>query len=258
MSIQWTHEDARRWAAFSGDYNPIHFERAAAQATGAEDVTVHGMRAMWDLKQRLAGLWRNSTADWLHCGIRLRQPLVVERPYQLSVQAGARGIRGGICHPQTDDWCFKARLEAKRPVFDASSTLHPRELTPSSGETHYPLAKKDWCYVDALLFKFIVDAPESMEIVHRVLPELSAQTLGDLFLQLPVVQTHHDIWFQPPLLTSPVVPTTLQAAMLPSLVMGDRQNGFILQMSAGCIAQGNIVMATAVTLKTWPVASNHQ
>lgn len=254
--MRWTPEDALRWAIFSGDHNPIHFEREAAKSAGAADVTVHGMRAMWDLKQRMAQLWQDATVSDLHCGVRLRQPLLVDTPYALTSVSDTKGIRGEICHLPTGQCCFSGRLEGKANPFSVAADKLIRQLNTEEAMS-YPLSRRDWCYLDALLFKLIVDAPESMDVVHHVLPELNAQTLGEVFLQLPVVQTHHDIWLEHDLLVSSELPSVLYGAPLPSLVMGDRQNGFILQMRAACLSEGKTVMTTAVTLKTWPVAASN-
>lgn len=42
--LRYTLADARQWAAFSGDDNPIHFDLAAARAMGDGRLSVHGMR----------------------------------------------------------------------------------------------------------------------------------------------------------------------------------------------------------------------
>ena len=44
--LHYTLADARQWAAFSGDENPIHFDLAAAREMGAGQLSVHGMRAL--------------------------------------------------------------------------------------------------------------------------------------------------------------------------------------------------------------------
>ena len=49
--LRYTLADAQQWAAFSGDENPIHFDYAAARAMGAGQLSVHGMRALLDVKR---------------------------------------------------------------------------------------------------------------------------------------------------------------------------------------------------------------
>ena len=47
-SVQYTLADANRWAEFSGDYNPIHFDLEQARLRG-EGLRVHGMRALLEI-----------------------------------------------------------------------------------------------------------------------------------------------------------------------------------------------------------------
>jgi 3-hydroxybutyryl-CoA dehydratase len=41
-----TREDILRFADFTGDHNPVHIDRAAAQAAGFDDIIAHGMLVM--------------------------------------------------------------------------------------------------------------------------------------------------------------------------------------------------------------------
>lgn len=83
----------RRWADFSGDYNPIHFERQAARALGAADVIVHGMIGAVLAFQRL---WDDDRANGQVIGVRtltakLRHPIVVDEALRLVVKRGRQG-----------------------------------------------------------------------------------------------------------------------------------------------------------------------
>ncbi|MBW9352398.1 hypothetical protein FHD02_12435 [Citrobacter sp. EC_71] len=256
--LRWSAEDARQWAIFSGDENPIHFDNDAAITTGANGITVHGMRSMWHLKQALAEMSPlSSEEEGVHCAIRLRSPILIERDYCLKMKSGADCARGEIIDANSSAVCFSGKLsKSPRPVFDEAG-LAPRLILGRLQKSSYPLPGYDWCFLDALLFRMIVDAPESMEVVHRVLPELPAKTLGDVFVQLPIVQTHHDVWLPEYLLRQTWGEQDIEGAILPSLVMGDRQSGFILQMSAACLQQQKLIMSTTVTLKIWPLVNRN-
>lgn len=54
FNYHYSLNDAERWAEFSGDYNPIHFDLQQAQHLGQVQLTVHGMRAMLDIKYQLS------------------------------------------------------------------------------------------------------------------------------------------------------------------------------------------------------------
>ncbi len=108
--LRWSVEDALKWAVFSGDKNPIHFDQRVATSTGAEGITVHGMRAMWHLKQALAGGWSFSDENrGLQCAIRLRNPLIVAREYDVTVTTGCDFARGEIVDSVTGSICFREK-----------------------------------------------------------------------------------------------------------------------------------------------------
>ncbi|MBO1916418.1 MaoC family dehydratase [Providencia rettgeri] len=50
-TLRYTLEDAKQWASFSGDDNPIHFDLEWVKAKGGDQLSVHGMRALLDVKQ---------------------------------------------------------------------------------------------------------------------------------------------------------------------------------------------------------------
>lgn len=90
MIFNYTLSDAQRWAAFSGDYNPIHFDLQHAQRFGQQALTVHGMRAMLDIKYQLStGLLPCLPAtDFLRFNTRLRQPVLCNTPTPCNLSKG--------------------------------------------------------------------------------------------------------------------------------------------------------------------------
>ncbi|STV87008.1 MaoC like domain [Klebsiella michiganensis] len=84
--LHYTLADAQQWAAFSGDENPIHFDLAAARQMGAGQLSVHGMRALLDVKRDAhSRLYRPER--YVKCQVRLRRPNMVR--YRLAVNARA-------------------------------------------------------------------------------------------------------------------------------------------------------------------------
>lgn len=54
MPLHYTLSDAHGWAGFSGDYNPVHFDASWAKKQGAAHLSVHGMRALLDVKAAIS------------------------------------------------------------------------------------------------------------------------------------------------------------------------------------------------------------
>jgi acyl dehydratase len=86
--------DLVRYAAATGDFNPIHFDHDAARAAGLPGIVVHGLlMAAWAL-QVAAGI--SGMIDPLTTArIRFRHPLPVGRPAAVAGSVGAVAADGG-------------------------------------------------------------------------------------------------------------------------------------------------------------------
>jgi acyl dehydratase len=82
----------RRWAEFSGDFNPIHFDESAARALGAPTVVAHGMIGVTVVFQRLWDAVSNSTANggW-KLSAKLRKPILSGECVQVQIKEAERG-----------------------------------------------------------------------------------------------------------------------------------------------------------------------
>lgn len=90
MPLHYGHQDASRWAAFSGDYNPVHFDEAWVKARGGHALSVHGMRALLDVKRFISP--PADSAPFLKCTVRLRRPLWRDTAYSLMREASERVV----------------------------------------------------------------------------------------------------------------------------------------------------------------------
>ncbi|MGD0677114.1 MAG: MaoC family dehydratase [Polyangiaceae bacterium] len=130
----------RRWAQFSGDYNPIHFEKQAARALGAADVVAHGMIGAVLAFQRL---WDDEPAIGDDAGARtlqarLRHPIVVDEALRLVVKRGRHGASCSLIGP--DDL---VRVGATlRPAADNQPVVVHPDL-PRYKLARYALASTD-------------------------------------------------------------------------------------------------------------------
>jgi MaoC like domain len=69
--------DAEQWAAFSGDYNPIHFEMARARSFGSDRLIVHGMVALMPVRFLISDHFGSAGGDdkWWRMKSVFRQPV---------------------------------------------------------------------------------------------------------------------------------------------------------------------------------------
>jgi hypothetical protein len=267
MNLNYTLRDAEEWAAFSGDYNPIHFDLQYVRKMGLEQLSVHGMRAMLDMKRLLsvALLADVSAQDCYVFTSRMRKPVLCQTPYHLQISGSGTSVNGKLLASDTQESCFSSKLApAQALVLEACAQEHA--LTVSEVMTlaqQFPGEATDitqtWSFLDALLFQLLVKSPETLATLRRVLPELHATTLIDVFAQIPVVQTHHETHFDGRLFIPNRhfhIEECLHYAIQPMLIMGDKNNGFVLRTVIQARTQQQPLITTAVTLKTWPLAVN--
>lgn len=267
MNLNYSLRDAEEWAAFSGDYNPIHFDLQHVRQMGLEQLSVHGMRAMLDMKRHLSATLLASApqADFYAFCARMRQPVLCQTPYHLQIAGNGAPVSGKLLDSTTQEICFTGKLTlAQPPVLAVDATEHALTVAEvmELGQ-RFPGdvtdATQTWSFFDALLFQLLVKSPETLATLTTALPELAAATLIDVFAQIPVVQTHHETHFSARLFTAGAslhLEERLHYAVQPMLIMGDKNSGFVLRaVIQARIGQQPLIM-TAVTLKTWPLAAN--
>lgn len=268
LNYNYSLSDAERWAEFSGDYNPIHFDLQHAQHLGLPQLTVHGMRAMLDIKHQLstALLTALPEADFLRFNARLRQPVLCHTPYQLQLSQTQGQVSGNLQDSSNNESCFNGKLRSA-PALVQTDIEHWAILPADDvhqlsqqfpGDTSQPA--ECWGFFDALLFKLLIAAPQTLATAKQVLPGIQAETLIDVFQQVPVIQTHHDVHFSTDLLRTNnpylFVRCALHYAIEPTLIVGNPDDGWVLRSAISARSAIGPLITTAVTLKTWPLAAH--
>lgn len=255
-TLVYTLDDAHRWAAFSGDYNPVHFDLTR----GEGPLTIHGMRALLDVKSALNV--PDSDAPWLKCTVRMRRPLHYGTSYSL-IQDSRKAAAMNVIDPLDAQTCLSCQLTAQESLAasepDSVSTLDTDALARLE-QAFTPLLARasQWQFLDALLFRHLIHdaALLRQEAIAASLP--AGATLDAIFSQCQVVQTHQELVFDRRLL-APWMPGTftypLDVGVLPALVVGDVQRGAVVRIAAA-IRQGNIHISNAITLKISQLATH--
>ncbi|MCS3430267.1 MaoC family dehydratase [Klebsiella sp. BIGb0407] len=264
-TLPYTLTDAQQWAAFSGDNNPIHFSLEAARAMGGSKLSVHGMRALLDVKRAVqTGLPHSlmDTKGYLKCQVRLRKPLWCETDWQLTPGVAKNRIlaSASVSHSHSDDVCMSCQmslaaapepLQGKQPGKITAETL-------LSLQSHFSKAWPDlglWQFLDALLFRQLIcdSALLRQENIAALLGQEDT-SLQQIFTHYPVLQTHQEVVFDTRLLEQqlPVSPESLSLWLLPSLVVGEIEQGAIVRIAA-CAQLNDLVMTNVVTLKVGPI-----
>lgn len=266
MIFNYTVNDAARWAKFSGDYNPIHFDLQHAQHFGQKQLTAHGMRVMLDIKNQLslALLPSELNADFLYFNVRLRQPILCDNVYQLQLSHSKGLVRGKLLDINNGESCFSCKLRngpILMPVQKANWTVISAESIYQFSQLFFDNITeptKCWVFFDALLFKVLVASPETLAIAKQVLPNIQADSLIDLFKYIPIIQTHHDVHFSTELLYADpglYIQNKLQYTIEPTLIVGNAKDGWLLRSSIQARLDSGLLITTTVTLKTWLLAN---
>ena len=125
MSSSLVHFDAmdlQTWAGFSGDYNPIHFDRDAARALGASELIVHGMLPILASQALLHREHLEQTSGWHTLRLRLARPLLLGETAVL------------VCRPTNEGTAFSMTREGPEPVLLMGGQARPSEPLVSLDE----------------------------------------------------------------------------------------------------------------------------
>lgn len=198
------------WAAFSGDYNPIHFDPAFARsAIGSEGTVVHGMLAMLALKQAVSE--RPWTGDgWLQWTGMLKQAMPSQLDYAVHLSdAGAdTKVRFRLHSPGDTE---KRILGHCAPVaFDAAPYRTPPRHALAGADVRerlerfaqaFPAATSCWVAVDALIFAEYIQRHSIETFRDDIVRHFGAEMELDFGkAALLTMQTHHRCIFRTALL----------------------------------------------------------
>lgn len=162
--IQFSPGEVERWAAFSGDYNPIHFStETARRLVGDDGPFIHGMLAMLPLKRaftdNLMHMEEGGTWRW-HA--QLRRPMPIAGQYRLVSQRQANGSARYELRTAIDNERFITAIAAPQAAFPAVEgpgefLLDPQAVSDLNRCSPIcPHIRSNWIGLDALLFQCYV------------------------------------------------------------------------------------------------------
>lgn len=198
--------DIERWANFSGDRNPIHFNRHAASRLGAADVIVHGMIPAL-MAQSVAYQSREpSPGGWTQSSVRMQRPVQCGQSLQFNARPTSDGLRFGLCNTQDGASHLSGRLTstttqpgptAETPIARVAVSPHSFILDDTTTRARmdacgqvFPMVRAPWLRLSAVLFsEFLTRIVPALQVAAR--QQLEAGQLERGF----VVQTYQSIRF---------------------------------------------------------------
>lgn len=198
MMISYSGQDLEQWAAFSGDYNPVHFDDDVARSVGMPGRIVHGMLAMLTMKGHVP----ITQGGHSRVSFSIKKPMTLASQYKTTLDAGSlathvyltdiaeqeRYIRCKYkaikddCFVDNDlkrHWVPEARLQRKRAAFQAI----------------FQDVQQAWSFYDALIFNEYMDSinqsPHSLaSALRELMPE---RVRPEMLEEAVVIHVFHDI-----------------------------------------------------------------
>jgi hypothetical protein len=185
MRLSFSGDDIEKWARFSYDRNPIHFDPEAARRLNVDDVVVHGMLALLPVKQELCGLSKPGDTNWSGFKALLKAPVLRDTLIALSVNDQAPRLRFRLesCPPNSEHMIGNMRKVAA-PQWRSRAPVHI--IQPAQVSERLQVFREAfgpgysaWVQLDALVFGHFIR--------HQI---------GDLFNRLEIASTPGDAKYQ--------------------------------------------------------------
>lgn len=261
-TLRYTLKDAQQWASFSGDDNPIHFDLEWVKAKGGDQLSVHGMRALLDVKQfaseslnrQLLTSQEVLQPEFIKCVVRLRNPLWNDKNYDLV----ARNKAGSVVLLSSDEQqnCLTCQLSATHPpvLNEIANEIMISTAEMAKLQSMFSVFSNEmyeWQFIDAILFWYLIHDSSlfTQKEISQWLP--AGSTLQGIFSRYPIVQTHQEVIFDRELLTKWLPVTSLEPIylrILPALVIADSENGRLVSISMAARYKEKIIN-NSITLK---------
>lgn len=152
MIKQFSHNDIKQWADFSGDHNKVHFDRDIALKNGLKDIIVQGMLVMMDAKLKYVPHIKADTC----INFYLKQPVYVNEQVHYQFIERNNKFSCKILDKEQEVITSKAS-HIEQPIFDTpankidiGSDFFRKQVDLFRQE--YPHIRSNWLLIDALLF----------------------------------------------------------------------------------------------------------
>lgn len=161
MDVCFRQDDLEKWARFSGDYNPIHFdEQVAIGGFGLDGVVVHGMLALMPLK---GGVSRTNwgAGGWVRWWAILKRAIPLKSGFAISMDALSPNEKARFSLSEAGSGTKNIIGGCSTTEFDASEyPSTPRHYVESKQfqdkfkefSQNYPEVDGLWVFLDALIF----------------------------------------------------------------------------------------------------------
>lgn len=255
ITLKYNAEDGSKWANFSGDRNPIHFDLAAAQEINQPALVVHGMRVLLDINDHLLPLLEAPAGIQdrvFHLTARFQAPLLCDVDYQLLTQQREKNHTFKIVHPETNKIFIRGYIGhahfSLAGDYLLSKTI-PHELQ-SEARSQWPneISANYIQFLSALMFRELFFIPDLLP-AYFFCQHSTLNTLANLLSQAVVLQTHHEIYFDSSLLSRKESDMAGISLGFEHPTIINSSDGWLCQIAVIAKEHGDIIMQISTTIK---------
>ncbi len=214
MLVSFDTDVVEKWANFSGDYNPIHFDPEAATNLSGAGLVAHGMLVLLPVKQAMTEALSaeilqsrpcnkvNSdlpTKPWVRLKSSFRQPVPQSRDVMIDVSSAGSKANYAVVEQDRKTTYFQGVLSnglpPDAPLVGESIAIDQKDLLQrwEYFQGSFNRITSAWIFIDALIFSEFVEQHVSdlisMAIAEREGPQGNAERSRF------VVQTSQCVWF---------------------------------------------------------------
>ncbi len=164
MGLSFGMSDVRRWAHFSQDYNPIHFDLPHAKLAGLDSLVVHGMLVLLPVKQAVTDAFVDSggaNGRWTKFRALFRNAVLHDRSSALTLRSTDRRIDFRLLAADSGKEHFRGTCSSSGELPITATAEDWLESTLDSDHleermlrfiNYYPFVKRGWIALDAIIF----------------------------------------------------------------------------------------------------------
>lgn len=260
MNISFHQEHIQDWADVADDYNPIHFDDAAARRLGLNGIVVHGMLPLLHIKHQLtADLAGTTQQEWVTFSSKFRQPVAKDLSHQLEIRArpGLAGRRFAL-RRHGDGLETIAGTTTSAPLikivnppvvsFEIGKDIVVEKLV--TFKRAFPNFNEAWLFLDSVVFSQFLNNNVPFELAQSTGVFSTAADQKELMQRALTVQTSHTVSVHPDLLgqaTADIDTTkTIRCDLMPALITSSAANTLVGACQLNVYLDGLFVMQSEV------------
>lgn len=194
------------------DYNPIHFDEAAARRLGLGGIVVHGMLPLLHIKHQLSDeLIASAQREWITFSSKFRQPVARDQQHQLEISTRRTGRRFALRRNDDGAEAIAGTAAPARCIEIVSPPMVSFVIDPeiiveklATFQRAFPDFNASWLFLDSLVFSQFLSNDVPFSLVKSAGAFSSAVNQNDLMQQALTVQTSHTVSVHPDLLVQTV------------------------------------------------------